>query len=141
MKRRVLAGGLLVLVFALVLVLAVFVPVAFAAAEETDQPAVPIAASQLWGLLVSIAVPFVVGLLATKAWPKWAKTVTAFVLSAIVGLVTTYVSGKWSGDVWVIVLACYGTAQTTFWLIVERWGIKDWLLSHFIKGKALPSSP
>ncbi|MBN1459236.1 MAG: hypothetical protein JXA57_06855 [Armatimonadetes bacterium] len=91
-----------------------------------------LAANQLWGLLVAAAVPFVTGLLARKTWPKWSKALTAFLLAAVVGVVTTYLTGNWGGGAWVIVLACYGAAQTVFWVVVEGVpGLKEWLLSHF----------
>lgn len=128
MKRRVIVSGLLMLLLVLLLVLGL-APVAFAAADDA---AVPIEAQQLWALLVSVAVPFVTGLLVRKGYAKWLKALIAFTLAAVVGLVATYISGNWSGDVWVIVLACYGAAQTTFWLVVDQVpGLKDWLLSHF----------
>ena len=70
---------------------------------------------------------------------KWLKALIAFALAAVVGVVTTYVTGNWSGGAWVIVLASYGAAQTTFWVIVDRVpGLKDWLLSHFNTGGAVP---
>ena len=129
---------LLLCLLALVLTLAI-APVAYAAAEEAGA-AVPIEAQQLWGLLVAMAVPFVTGLLVRKGYAKWLKALIALVLAAVVGVVTTYVTGNWSGDVWVIVLACYGAAQTTFWLVVDRVpGLKDWLLSHFNSGTATSS--
>ena len=130
MKRRVLVRGLLALVIILVVMLAV-APVALAAADDAGT-AVPIEAQQLWGLLVAVAVPFVTGLLVRKGYAKWLKALIAFILAAAVGVVTTYVTGNWGGGVWVIVLACYGAAQTTFWVIVEQVpGLKDWLYGHF----------
>lgn len=129
MKSRVLVHALLVLVLMLALTLSL-APVALAAAG--DGTAVPIEAQQLWGLLVAVAVPFVTGLLVRKTYAKWLKAVIAFVLAAAVGVVTTYVTGNWGGGVWVIVLACYGAAQTTFWLIVDRVpGLKSWLYDQF----------
>ncbi|MBN1459826.1 MAG: hypothetical protein JXA57_09820 [Armatimonadetes bacterium] len=132
MKRHILARGLLAVVLALVLILAI-APVAMAA--EDAGTAVPIEAQQLWGLLVSVAVPFVTGLLVRKGYAKWLKALISFVLAAAVGVVTTYVTGNWGGGAWVIVLACYGAAQTTFWLVVDRVpGLKEWLYSHLNTG-------
>ncbi|MBN1461311.1 MAG: hypothetical protein JXA57_17425 [Armatimonadetes bacterium] len=129
MKRHI-HHVLQAIVLALVLILAI-APVAMAAAEDAGTP-VPIEAQQLWGLLVAVAVPFVTGLLVRKTYPKWLKAVIAFILAAAVGVVTTYVTGNWGGGTWVIVFACYGAAQTTFWLIVDRIpGLRDWLLEHF----------
>ena len=131
MKRRVLVIGLLALV--LVLVVA---PAALAAGDDAGTP-VPIEAQQLWGLLIAVAVPFVTGLLVRKGYAKWLKALVAFLLAAAVGVVTTYVSGNWGGGVWVIVLACYGAAQTTFWLVVDRVpGLKAWLYATFNKEPA-----
>ena len=131
MKRRVLVLGMLALVIVLVLVLAI-APMAFAATGDDAGAPVSIEANQLWGLLVSVAVPFVTGLLVRRSWAKWAKALVAFVLAGLVGIVTTYVSGNWSGDVWVIVLACFGAAQTTFYLVVNNVpGLKEWLYDQF----------
>lgn len=137
MKHRVIVSSLLALLLVLVLVLGL-APLAFAAAEDAGA-AVPIEAQQLWGLLVAVAVPFVTGLLVRKGYAKWLKALVAFILAAVVGIVTTYVTGNWSGDVWVIVLACYGAAQTTFWLVVNSVpGLKDWLYQTFNKDGAPP---
>ena len=137
MKRRVLLNGLLALVIILVLMLAI-APVALAAGDDAGV-SVPIEAQQLWGLLVAVAVPFVTGLLVRKGYAKWLKALVAFLLAAAVGVVTTYVSGNWGGGVWVIVLACYGAAQTTFWLIVDRVpGLKTWLYETFNRDPSAP---
>jgi predicted Na+-dependent transporter len=86
----------------------------------------------LWALLVSILVPFVTGLLVRKSYSKWVKTLVAFVLAAIVGTVTTWLAGKWSDDLPVVILACFGAAQTTFWIIVNQVpGLKVWLMAQF----------
>ena len=91
-----------------------------------------VAVNQLWALLVSIAVPFVVGLLTRKSYQKWVKVFVAFVLSAVVGVVSSYLAGQWNGGVFVVILACYGTGQVTFWLIVSAVpGLKDWLYGMF----------
>jgi hypothetical protein len=130
-KRRILVYGLLVLVLMLALALVV-APVALAATGDDPDPPVSIAANQLWAMLVAVAVPFVTGLLVRRSWAKWVKALTAFVLAGLVGVVTTYVSGNWNGDVWVIVLACFGAAQTTFYLVVDRVpGLKQWLYDQF----------
>jgi hypothetical protein len=130
MKRRVLVWGLLALVIILAVMLGV-APMAFAAADDAGAT-IPVEAQQLWGLLVAVAVPFVTGLLVRKTYPKWTKALIAFILAAAIGVGTTLVTGNWGGGAWVIVLACYGAAQTTFWVVVERVpGLKDWLLSHF----------
>jgi hypothetical protein len=136
LKRRVLVYGLLVLVLILALAM-VIAPVAFAATGDDTGPPVSIEANQLWAMLVSVAVPFVTGLLVRRSWAKWQKALIAFALAGLVGVVTTYVSGNWSGDVWVIVLACFGAAQTTFYLVVDRVpGLKQWLYEQF--GGAAP---
>ncbi len=128
MKRRVLVFGLIVLVLVMALTLLV-APVALAA---SDDGAVSVEANQLWALLVSVAVPFVTGLLVRRSWAKWQKALVAFVLAAVIGAVTTYVAGNWNGDVWVIVLACFGAAQTTFYLVVNNVpGLKQWLYDQF----------
>ncbi len=83
------------------------------------------------GLIVSILVPFVTGLLVRRSYPKIVKALIAFVLAAAVGAFVTYQAGGFQGDIWTAIMACYGAGQVTFWLVVERAGIKDWLLSHF----------
>jgi predicted Na+-dependent transporter len=124
--KRPIVRCLLALLVILVLMLGM-APVALA----DDGSENLVAANQLWGLLVSVAVPLVTGLLCRQGWPKWSKALTAFLLAAVVGVMTTYLTGNWGGGAWVIVLACYGAAQTTFWVIVDRVpGLKAWLYDH-----------
>jgi peptidoglycan/LPS O-acetylase OafA/YrhL len=107
----------------LMLALVVFAPVALA----TDDQVGATAPQQLLWALMSIAVPFVTGLMVRKSYPKWLKALVAFILAAGVGVGTVYATGGWSGDAWVIVLACFGVAQVTFLGVIETFGIKDWL--------------
>jgi hypothetical protein len=125
MKRRWSIVALLALL--LMLALLVFAPVALAATPAGPGPEAP---QQLLWALMSIAVPFVTGLLVRKSYAKWLKALLAAVLAAGVGVGTVYATGGWSGDAWVIVLACYGVAQVTFLGIVELFGLKPWLYGH-----------
>ncbi len=90
------------------------------------------ATKELWALLVSFLVPFVTGLLVRKSYQKWIKALIAFVLAAIVGSVGALLAGAWNGSVPLMILACFGAAQTTFWLIVNPIpGLKEWLYAQF----------
>lgn len=86
--------------------------------------------SQLWAILIGVAVPFVTGLLVRKSYAKWLKALVAFFLAAVVGVVGVYLAGDWDGGAAAIILAVYGASQVTFWAVVNAVpGLKDWLYS------------
>jgi peptidoglycan/LPS O-acetylase OafA/YrhL len=106
-----------------VCLLVVLAPVAMAATG--DDAALP-AQTQLWGLLVAAAVPFVTGLLVRKSYRWWLKALIAAGLAAAVGVVSTYLAGAWSGDVWQFILECYGVAMAVFVTVIQNVpGLKD----------------
>ena len=137
-KRRIARWAATVAVLALVIILAIAIMAAPALAADGSPPTgasevaqttgAPFQAQQLWGLLVSIAVPFVTGILVRKSYSRWLKTAVAFVVSGVVAVVTIWVSGKWGGGAWAIVFACFGVGQLTFYAIVDKVpGLKAWL--------------
>jgi hypothetical protein len=108
--------GLLMLLVILALAAVAFAPVALAATGDVDVGG----GAQMLLMLISVAVPFVTGVLMRKSWPSWLKTLTAAVLAAGVGVGTVYATGGWTGDAWLIVVACYGVAQVTFTEVLRR---------------------
>ena len=84
---------------------------------------------QMWAWLVSLAVPFVTGLIVRKSWPNLAKLGVALGVSAFIGVMTVVVQGEWGGGAWVIVAGCFAVGQATFATIVNPTPLKDWLYS------------
>jgi hypothetical protein len=95
-------------------------------------------AVQLQAMLISIAVPFVVGLLIKASWADWKKFSVAVALSAAVGVVTVWVNGGLvlTATGWAVtIVACIGASQVTFKYILNRLPkLKAWLEGHFNVG-------
>lgn len=57
----------------------------------------PADAELLYGVLASVAVPFVVSYLKKQHWPDWAKVLLAVAISLVGGGLSAYVAGKFDG--------------------------------------------
>lgn len=124
MRKHRFGLGLLVLVLILALV-ALCAPVVFAAEEGGLAPESP---QQLLLVSISIAVPFVTGILTRKSYPSWLKALLTAVFSVGIGVATVYATGGWVGGAWLIVAACYLAAQTTFSQVIKKMPrVQAWL--------------
>lgn len=86
-----------------------------------------------FAMLVSIAIPFVVGFLAKANWNGAIKFAIAVVLSLAVGFGTVALSGDIPlGDWWQVFLASILAAKSTYWLLIEKTGVKEWLANQGI---------
>jgi hypothetical protein len=121
--------SLALLLVILVLAMVAFAPVALAATGDTVGVESP---QQLLLVLVSIAVPFVTGILMRKSYPSWLKALLTAVLAVGIGVATVYATGGWAGGAWLIVVACYTVAQTTFTQVIARLPkVQAWLYGFF----------
>lgn len=92
----------------------------------------------LWGPLVGLVLPLVIGLLLKCSWPEWVKALVALAVSATVGVGGLAIQGElvWSGDILAFVALVFTASQVTFWGIVQQVpSLKDWLDSHGVKDK------
>jgi small basic protein len=92
----------------------------------------------LWGPIVGLVLPLVIGLLLKCSWPEWAKALTALAVSAAVGVGGLAIQGAlvWSGDLAAFVALVFTASQVTFWGIVQQVpSLKSWLNSHGVTDK------
>lgn len=124
-----------VLLFAALFLFAL-APIALAA--DGSDGATSASVVQLWGLVIGLFLPFVLGLLMKHSWANWLKFLIVLVISAIAGTISLLVAGdlrEYALADWALLLAAIVAAsQVTFhWFIDRIPGLKEWLYSQFIR--------
>jgi small basic protein len=92
----------------------------------------------IWGPLIGLVLPVVIGLLLKYSWPEWAKALIALVVSAAVGVGGLAIQGEltWSGDVLAFAALVFTASQVTFWGIVKQVpSLGAWLNAHGVHDK------
>jgi hypothetical protein len=89
----------------------------------------------LWGIVISVFLPLVVGFVANCNWSSLAKDLTATGLSLIVGAGSVLLAGglTFTGDAWVdagiLILASIGASKLAYRLFKEA-GVTSYFLEN-----------
>jgi hypothetical protein len=92
---------------------------------------------QMWGYVIGLLLPFVLGLLLKHSWANWLKFVIVLVVSAIVGVISLAIAGSLraaSVEDWLLLIGNIAIAsQVTFFFFIDRLPkLKAWLYGHFM---------
>jgi hypothetical protein len=90
------------------------------------------------GAAISILIPFITGFLSKRSWNGAIKYAITIVLSLAVGFGSVLIANNgvmdWAN--WVtILLASIVAAKSSYWLFIEKTGLKEWLAAHGIADK------
>lgn len=89
----------------------------------------------LWGPIVGLVLPVIIGLLIKYSWPQWVKALVALVVAAVVGVGGLAIQGElaWTGDLMAFATLVFTASQVTFWAIVKQIpALEAWLDGHGI---------
>ncbi|UOE45461.1 hypothetical protein [Agromyces larvae] len=51
----------------------------------------------MWAVIVGFFIPVIINIIVSATWPAWAKSVTAFAVSAVAGAGTAWFTGAYAG--------------------------------------------